>query len=122
MTIALPQQASGIESLVQGLTGEQWSAWIAGLDSASFEVFLPKLTLTYGLTMNAVLQALGLPSPFCDSQRAGFTRLNPSGALCITQVMHKAFVDVPEEGTEAAAAPWGAGGVTTLAAPLLARR
>ena len=122
MTIALPQQASGIESLVQGLTGEQWSAWIAGLDSASFEVFLPKFTLTYGLTMNAVLQALGMPSAFCDSQRADFTRMNPSGALCITDVMHKAFVDVNEEGTEAAAATSVGVGVTSLPPSLVVDR
>src|SRR5207249_3834811 len=118
MTIALPQQASGIESLVQGLTGERWSAWIAGLDSGSFEVFLPKFTLTYGLTINAVLKALGMPSAFCESQRADFTRMNPSGALCITDVMHKAFVDVNEEGTEAAAATAVGIGVTSVPASI----
>ena len=122
MTIALPQQASGIESLVQGLTGERWSAWIAGLDSGSFEVFLPKFTLTYGLTMNAVLKALGMPSAFCESQRADFTRMNPSGALCITDVMHKAFVDVNEEGTEAAAATAVGIGVTSVPASIVVDR
>ena len=122
MTIALPQQASGIESLVQGLTGERWSAWIAGLDSGSFEVFLPKFTLTYGLTINAVLKALGMPSAFCESQRADFTRMNPSGALCITDVMHKAFVDVNEEGTEAAAATAVGIGVTSVPASIVVDR
>jgi serine protease inhibitor len=103
MTIALPRDAGGIDSLVQGLTNERWSAWIAGLDSGTFEVFVPKFTLTFGLTMNDVLKALGMPSAFCDSPHPDFTRMNPNG-LCITDVRHKATVDVNEEGTEAAAA------------------
>lgn len=102
MTIALPRDAGGIDSLVQRLTNERWSAWIAGLDSGTFDVFLPKFTLTYELTMNDALKALGMPSAFCDPGPADFTRMNP--ALCITEVKHKATVDVNEEGTEAAAA------------------
>src|SRR5207249_6834476 len=78
--------------------------------------------LTYGLTMNAVLKALGMPSAFCESQRADFTRMNPSGALCITDVMHKAFVDVNEEGTEAAAATAVGIGVTSVPASIVVDR
>jgi serine protease inhibitor len=122
MTIALPRDAGGIDSLVQGLTEARWSGWTAALDSASYEVFLPKFTLTYGLTMNDVLGGLGMPSAFCDSQRADFTRMNPSGALCISDVRHKAFVDVNEEGTEAAAATSVGIGVTSLPAPLMVDR
>jgi serpin B len=122
MTVALPDAPGGIDSLVQQLTGERWSAWIAALDSASFEVYLPKFTLSYGLTMNAVLAALGMPSAFCDSNVADFTRMNPSGALCISDVRHKAFVDVNEEGTEAAAATSVGIGITSLPASLMVDR
>lgn len=114
MTVALPDEPSGIDSLVQGLTGERWSAWIAALDSAAFEVYLPKFTLTYGRSLNDALQALGMPSAFCDPGPADFTLMNPSGALCITDVRHKAFVDVNEEGTEAAAATSVGIGLTSL--------
>jgi len=103
MTIALPRDAGGLDSLVQGLTNERWSGWIAGLDSGTFDVFVPRFTVTYGLAMNDVLKALGMPSAFCDSAHPDFTRMNPNG-LCITEVRHKATVDVNEEGTEAAAA------------------
>jgi len=116
MTIALPQDAAGIDSLVQGLTEERWRGWVAALDSGSFEVVMPKFTLTYGLTMNDVLRALGMPSAFCDAAHPDFTRLNPSGALCISDVRHKTFVDVNEEGTEAAAATSVEIGVTSLPA------
>jgi len=116
MTIALPQDAAGIDSLVQGLTEERWRGWVAALDSGSSEVVMPKVTLTYGLTMNDVLRALGMPSAFCDAPHPDFTRLNPSGALCISDVSHKTFVDVNEEGTEAAAATSVEIGVTSLPA------
>src|SRR5213595_2650061 len=116
MTIALPQDAAGIDSLVQGLTEERWRGWVAALDSGSFEVIMPKFTLRYGLTMNDVLRALGMPSAFCDAPHPDFTRLNPSGALCISDVRHKTFVDVNEEGTEAAAATSVEIGVTSLPA------
>jgi serpin B len=116
MTIALPQDAGGIDSLVRGLTSERWSGWTAALDSAASEVFLPKFTLTYGLGMSDVLVALGMPSAFCNSGRADFTRMNPGGALCISDVKHKTFVDVNEEGTEAAAATSVEVGVTSVGA------
>ena len=119
MTIALPQNAGGIDSLVQGLTSERWNAWIAGLDSGSFEVLLPKFTLTYGLSMKDVLVALGMPSAFCGSGGADFTRMNPTGALCITNVKHKAFVDVNEEGTEAGAATSIEFGITSVGQSLV---
>ena len=118
MTIVLPQVAGGIDSLVQGLTEERWRGWVAALDSGSLEVVMPKFTLTYGLTMNDVLRALGMPSAFCDAPHPDFTRLNPSGALCISDVRHKTFVDVNEEGTEAAAATSVEISFTSLAAPL----
>ena len=119
MTIALPQDAPGIDSLVQGLTEERWRGWVAALDSGSSEVVMPKFTLRYGLTMNDVLAALGMPSAFCGSAGTDFTRLNPGGGLCISAVKHKAFVDVNEEGTEAAAATSVEFSTTSVGPPLV---
>ena len=114
MTIALPREPGGIDSLVAGLTEERWNRWTAALDSVALEVHLPKFTLTYELTMNAALKALGMPSAFCDSGHGDFARMNPTGQLCITDVRHKAFVDVNEEGTEAAAATAVGIGIVSL--------
>ena len=56
MTIVLPRDAGGIDSLVPALTSERWSAWTAALDAASGgtlgDVYLPKFVVTYGLSMN----------------------------------------------------------------------
>ncbi|OLB59197.1 MAG: hypothetical protein AUI13_04690 [Gemmatimonadetes bacterium 13_2_20CM_2_69_23] len=114
MTIALPRQPGGIDSLVAGLTEERWNRWTAALDSAALEVHLPKFTLRYALTLNDALKAMGMPSAFCDSGHGDFARMNPSGQLCITDVRHKAFVDVNEEGTEAAAATAVGIGIVSL--------
>ena len=122
MTIALPRDPARIDSLVLGLTEEQWSGWTAALDAASFEVYLPKFTLTYDLTMNNVLAALGMPSAFCGPWQTDFTGLDPSGRACITNVKHKAFVDVNEAGTEAAAATSVEVGITSLPTSIVVDR
>lgn len=114
MTIALPRDAGGMDALVQDLTAERWNGWTAALDSASASVYLPKFTLTYGLRMNDVLSTLGMPSAFCGPWDTDFSRLDGRGQVCITEVRHKAFVDVNEEGTEAAAATSVGIGPTSL--------
>lgn len=110
MTILLPRDPRGIDSLIPALTGERWRAWRAALDAAAEDsvpdLYLPKFVLTYGLSMNGVLKALGMPSAFECFGAADFTRMAAVGIgeLCISDVRHKATVDVNEEGTEAAGA------------------
>jgi serpin B len=63
---------------------------------------LPKFLLEYDLTLNDVLKALGLAIAFSPDQ-ADFTNMYKQGGLFISKVKHKTFVEVNEEGTEAAA-------------------
>jgi serpin B len=105
MTIVLPRTAADIDSLVAGLTQERWDGWMAALDTGGVIVTMPKFTLRWELQLKDVLSALGMGIAFsCGA--ADFTPLFPAGGLqtCITRVKHKTFVDVNEEGTEAAAA------------------
>jgi len=113
MTVVLPRTAAGVDSVLLSLDEARWNAWIAALNTMEVYVYLPKFTVTYGLTMNDVLKALGMPSAFCDSGHADFTHMVANDSLCITDVKHKAFVDVNEEGTEAAAATSVGIGVTS---------
>ncbi len=101
MTIIVPDEPQDINSLVGVLTRDQWNLWIAGLDSASFIVSMPKFKLEYKIRLNEVLKALGMEVAFCDPGPADFSRLFPTA--CISFVDHKTYVDVDEEGTEAAA-------------------
>lgn len=100
MTIVMPREAGDIDALTAGLTTEQWDAWIAGLDSTGSDVSLPKFTLTNDLLLNSTLAALGMGIAFTEA--ADFGRMTPRGVF-ISRVKHKTYVDVNEEGTEAAA-------------------
>jgi serpin B len=106
MTVVLPREPGGIDALVAGLTQTQWDAWIAALDSADLEVRLPKFSQAYKPdSLEAALHSLGMTPAFCDESGVDLSGIAGSpGTLCISSVAHKAFVDVNEEGTEAAAA------------------
>jgi serpin B len=102
MTIVLPRAAADIDALVAGLTQERWDGWMAALDTGGVLVTMPKFTLRYDRELRDVLSSLGMGIAF-DPDLADFTRLLPEGGAYISKVKHKTFVDVYEEGTEAAA-------------------
>jgi serine protease inhibitor len=104
MTILLPVGDSDIESLVGSLDAERWQGIVDGIAAAEFNVVMPKFTLEYELEMRNVLTALGMGIAFQDGV-ADFSKICCTpGAIWIGKVKHKTFVDVNEEGTEAAAA------------------
>jgi len=115
MTIVLPPSAAATDTLVRGLTPERWDAWMAALDSTDVFVTMPKFTLRWELELKSVLSALGMGIAFRDDCAPDFSRLAPT-AQCpyITKVKHKTFVDVYEEGTEAAAVTSVEFGVTSM--------
>jgi serpin B len=122
MTIVVPQDPAAIESLATSVTREQWNAWVAGLDSTESLVGLPRFTLEYDITLNDALKALGMDVAF-DPNAADFTNLyaGPQRAY-ISRVKHKTFVDVNEEGTEAAAVTSVEVGVTSAPQALVVNR
>jgi serine protease inhibitor len=106
MTVLLPETAGGgnVETLAAALDTTRWSAAIAGLTERTMDVALPKFRLEYERELKEDLMALGMRVPFGETGPADFTRMSPVGdALQIAFVKHKTFVDVNEEGTEAAA-------------------
>jgi len=102
MTILLPSSAAEIGSLVDRLTRDSWNEWVGQIHTEEMHVSLPKFTLEYEIELNDALAALGMGIAFSDA--ADFTRMYAPGGIFIDKVKHKAFVDVNEEGTEAAAA------------------
>jgi serine protease inhibitor len=105
MTIVMPHDAAAFDSLVAGLTSEQWDGWVALLDTTRIRVSLPKFRLVNDLSLVSTLKALGMEVAFhCEPpDMADFTRMHQPQEACITDVKHKTYVDVNEEGTEAAA-------------------
>jgi serine protease inhibitor len=121
MTIVLPDDAAGARQLAAGMTEQQWNAWLAGLDSTSIEVSLPKFTIEYATRLNDALKELGMAVAF-DPCRADFGNMFGSSGFYIDDVRHKTFVEVNEEGTEAAAATSVGVGLTSARPSIVVNR
>ncbi|MFC1619256.1 serpin family protein [Candidatus Neomarinimicrobiota bacterium] len=107
MTIILPKPGESLDAVVEALNPDQWASWVNQMDSHGVHVELPRFKFSYDLLMNDVLKALGMEIAFVETQ-ADFGRMlaegsNFTGNLYIDKVKHKTFVQVDEEGTEAAA-------------------
>jgi len=107
MVIILPTAVNGLPALEQSLSVERLEG--GALPRTNVSVSLPRFTIdpAQPLPLGQVLQAMGMPLAF-DAERADFTGIatppDPAQRLLISDVFHKAFVSVDEEGTEAAAA------------------
>ncbi len=102
MTILLPKPHRTADWLITELSPENWTGWIGRFQTTSGTLYFPKFKLEYKITLNDVLKALGMEIAF--GAGADFTRMYEGGGLYIDKVKHKTFVEVDEEGTEAAAA------------------
>jgi serpin B len=117
MVIALPGEGRTLDDLVSDLNETMWNDLVAGLDSAELEVRMPRFRLEYETLLNRPLQDMGMRIAF--SRSADFTRLTPLArvqAVCIHFVKQNTFVEVNEEGTQAAAVTTV--GIGTDSAPL----
>jgi serpin B len=103
MTVLLPD-AGEFKAFESGLSIEAINELIDGLDSTELMVSLPKFEFTYGTeSLKEALKALEMIEPFIAGT-ADFSGIDGSLNLFIADVLHKAFIAVDEEGTEAAAA------------------
>ncbi len=101
MVVALPNEGVDINSLVGTLTPAVWSDWTDALKRQEAVIQLPRFKVEYEVSLNDALKALGMGIAFGGG--ADFSRISRSGGLMISEVKHKTFVEVNEEGTEAAA-------------------
>jgi serpin B len=104
MVIILPKKVDGLADIEKQATAANLTKWATGLRRQAVTVFLPRFTMTTQFELSQELQALGMTEAF--TRAADFSGISASaaGKLSISAVIHKAFVDVNEEGTEAAAA------------------
>ena len=102
MDVLLPKPQSNITKLETSLKLADFKSVLAKLASEKVEVFLPRFKLEKELSLNESLKELGMKDAF-DENAADFSGISKT-FLYITQVIHKSFVEVNEEGTEAAAA------------------
>jgi serpin B len=102
MLVLLPAEKQGLSRVENLLTREKLATIESGLRRCSVELSLPKFKLEWELSMNKTLAQLGIRAAF--SRNADFSGINGKQDWFISDVFHKAFVIVNEEGTEAAAA------------------
>lgn len=89
---------------------------MGALSETEAEISMPAYRLEYRTVMNEALQALGMRTPFARGG-ADFTRMSSAGRqLFISRVLQKTFMDVNEEGTEAAAVTSVEIGLTSMPA------
>jgi serine protease inhibitor len=113
MIILLPEieypspdvEQPGLPGLERKLTADNLRVWLANLDQANpheTRVALPRFTTSCGFELTKELKSLGMASAF-DDLTANFYGMDGTTNLVISDVIHKAFVEVNESGTEAAA-------------------
>jgi serpin B len=102
MLVLLPKATEGLADLEKSLSANMIADVLASLRSRKVEVYLPRFKLDSSFSMKNTLGGLGMALPFTDA--ADFSGMDGQRDLYISAVVHKAFVDVNEEGTEAAAA------------------
>ncbi len=98
----LPKEKNGLARLEDSLTAAKLNGWLANMKSQEVAVELPKFKITSRFDLADVLSTMGMPLAFRGG--ADFSGMTMEQKLFISKVIHQAFVDVNEEGTEAAAA------------------
>jgi serpin B len=103
MVVVLPKTNKGLAKIEASLTAERFAGWIRQFRGVlPVDVYLPKFKMRSELTLSQALKAMGMSRAF--SSGADFSGMSKNETLMISDVIHQAYVDVDEKGTEAAAA------------------
>jgi serine protease inhibitor len=103
MTVVLPAAGKSVDDVATTLQASSWTEWMGQFRDTDVELQLPRFKLEWERKLIPDLEALGMRAAFVDGQ-ADFSRMSTLPAqLFISLVKQKTYVDVNEEGTEAAA-------------------
>ena len=104
MIVFLPNDVSGLSTLEQSLTASNTQLWLRELAPIPKVILsMPKFKMTQQFGLNGALSAMGMPQAF-EKDSANFSGMDGRRDFVMSAVIHKAYIDVNEEGTEAAAA------------------
>ncbi|ESO86437.1 hypothetical protein LOTGIDRAFT_195172 [Lottia gigantea] len=103
MFFILPRKVDGVSALTEQLTDEHLVQLMRSVYPTKVDVMIPKFSLESDLDLKTILIDLGIKDTF-DMNKADLSGINGNKDLYVSDAFHKAFVEVNEEGTEAAAA------------------
>lgn len=102
MLVLVPKQGNTCQTILNNLNDLNWNNWNSELKvTEDVQVYLPKFKFSFETRLNKTLKNMGMSIAFSDT--ADFSKINGYGNLKISNVIHKSYIDVNEEGTEAAA-------------------
>ena len=101
MTIVLPNKEKNIDALISEMSDQSWNSLTSNLSPDTGDIFLPRFKLEYKTELKKPLTEMGMGIAF--SEWANFSKMRSQNDIFISKVIHKSFVEVNEEGTEAAA-------------------
>lgn len=99
--VLLPRETANLDEFYQGLNAEQWDDWIQAMRLQDGVIQLPRFELEYSIALNDTLEQIGMGIAFSPNQ-ADFSKMTTEN-VHISEVQHKTFLEVNEEGTKAAA-------------------
>ncbi|MBD3423873.1 MAG: hypothetical protein GF417_05515 [Candidatus Latescibacteria bacterium] len=106
MLVIAPNSPEGLPNIEEQLNQKNLSEWIERLRSRKVHVWMPKFKMEYKSNLGKTLRTMGLELAFNQKKAdlSGISEIRPVQRLYISKVIHKAFLEVDEKGTEAAAA------------------
>jgi serpin B len=104
MVVVLPNDVAGLSDIESRLDPDTLETWLRAMREQTVAVYLPKFTMTGQYILNDYLQALGMTAVFAPGGLTGLSDASEAEELAVSLVAQKAFIEVTEEGTEAAAA------------------
>jgi len=114
MDLFLPSDDKNVSDIIEELNPENWEVWTNSLTEAhKTTIILPPFKFEYEKSLNEILISMGMGIAF-DSNNADFSKINTNNQLFISEVKHKTFIELNEEGTEAAAVTSVSVGVTSV--------
>lgn len=113
MAVVLPRPGVSLDAVIAGLDAPTWATWMAQLTEQEANLSMPRFEMTFETSLADTLKQLGMDAAFNPGE-ADFSGINPMAELYISDVKHKTFLKVDEEGTEAAAVTSVEVGVTSV--------
>lgn len=101
MDVILPDENIGLNSMIQSITDKSFTGWLNAMSKREIDLSFPRFKYGYKLQLKDILADMGMGIAFTDN--ADFSNISDI-AVMISGVLHQAFIETNEEGTEAAAA------------------